>query len=195
MGRKKQGAFQRANLVEEATGHDVESSGKETEGTAITKKSVKVLPKKVPKKALPKLALPKQALPKPGLGTESGSESETESLSEDDLIEGLNNMTIGKPPSQPTYVPGHILDLVMYQEMLMNIPPNAHPSVKEFLTSKFLEFVQVTHVNTEDLQKFLPLITKEDIAARLEHVSAKAETSFALILTPPVICCFQVKIV
>ena len=77
----------------------------------------------------------------------------------------------------------------------MNIPPSAHPSVKEFLTSKALEFLEVKYGNTQELMKHLPSVSRDVIKSRIDVASSAAETSFALVLTPPVSCCIKVRII
>ena len=75
--------------------------------------------------------------------------------------------------------------------MLLRIPAFAHPAVTKFLISKFLEYSNISNVNTGELHKYLHLITKEDIENHLSLLSAKSGTSFSQILVPPVTMCIH----
>ena len=112
-----------------------------------------------------------------------------------DLVKNLEKMSITAPTLGQAPPPNvdNILNLMVFHEMLLNIPVSAHPSVKDFLKSKFLEVLQVEHTSTEEFLKFSTKITKQYIKKKLEDVSCHAEMSFSVIITPPVSCCIEVR--
>ena len=120
-----------------------------------------------------------------------------EAVVEKDLVDILEDLTISPQlvsvPEIPS-VPVAILDLVAYNEMLSRIPSSAHPSVRDFISSTFLEFVQVDHCSTRKLAQYLPLLSKADVGERLDDISFRAEMSFLSFLAPPVSHCLKVRV-
>ena len=120
-----------------------------------------------------------------------------EAVVEKDLVDILEDLTISPQlvsvPEIPS-VPVAILDLVAYNEMLSRIPSSAHPSVRDFISSTFLEFVQVDHCSTRKLAQYLPLLSKADVGERLDDISSRAEMSFSSFLAPPVSHCLKVRV-
>ena len=120
-----------------------------------------------------------------------------EAVVEMDLVNILEDLTISPQlvsvPDIPS-VPVAILDLVAYNEMLSRIPSSAHPSVRDFISSTFLEFVQVDHCSTRKLAQYLPLPSKADVGERLNDISSRAEMSFSSFLAPPVSHCLKVRV-
>ena len=120
-----------------------------------------------------------------------------EAVVEKDLVDILEDLTISPQivsvPEIPS-VPVAILDLVAYYEMLSRIPSSAHPSVRDFISSTFLEYVQVDHCSTRKLAQYLPLLSKADVGERLDDISSRAEMSFSSFLAPPVSHCLKVRV-
>ena len=111
-----------------------------------------------------------------------------------DLVKNLEKLTITAPTldqAPPSNI-DNILSLMVYHEILLNIPSSAHPSVKDFLKSKFLEVLPVEHTSTEEFLKYSTKITKYDIKKKLKDVSCHAEMSFSVIIAPPVTSCIEV---
>ena len=198
MGRKKRGGLSRADLVKEAATLKEASTVKED--SAVKEVSTVKVAIDVIEASTVKASAVREA------ATVEGDEAPVTSpvradikqpqgnLHADlDLVEQLRKLAISKQAESPSAVPENILNLVVLQEILMNIPHNAHPSVKEFLKSKALEFLEVKHVNTQELMKYLPSLSRDEIKNRMEVASSAAETSFALVLTPPVSCCIKVR--
>ena len=120
---------------------------------------------------------------------------------EKDLVNILEDLTISPTPKKESVqetklapsVPEAILDLVVYYEMMSKIPSSVHPSVKDFISSTFLEYVQVDHCSTRKLVQYLPLLSKADVRERLDDISSRAEMSFSSFLSPPVSHCLKVS--
>ena len=118
-----------------------------------------------------------------------------EEIADFDLAEELQSLTISKQAPSASPVPENILNLMVLQDILMNIPETAHPAVKDYLKSTALEFLEINHVSTQDLMKHLPSVSREMIKLKVEEVSCRAEISLSLVLTPPVSCCIKVIMV
>ena len=112
-----------------------------------------------------------------------------------DLVSNLEKLSITAPilKQSPPAIPDNILNLMVFHEMLLNIPSISHPSVKDFLKSKFLDVLPVDHTSTEEFLKYSTKITRNDIKDKLEDVSCQAEMSFSLFITPPVSSCIEVR--
>ena len=167
MGRPRKGQLQRDNLVKQA------AASKKVDPD----KAAMVIPPTSREKPLPPEKSAK--VPSPTLT----------SCEDNDLTNSLQKLSLD--PDMITAVPPHILDIVTYQEMLLRIPKHAHPVVTQFMVSKFLEFSKITTIQTEELHKYLPLITKEEVEGHLYQLSEKAGISFTSILVPPVSHCLH----
>ena len=134
MGRPRKGHFQRENVIKVASSKEVvESNTKEAANLKSTDES-----------SMFKVATSTRKVSKLNSGTRAKSKiAEVSTVYSDsenddqDLIEELNKLTITKKiaPTPPLSVPSNILDLVVYQEMLLRIPAFAHPAVTKFLIS------------------------------------------------------------
>ena len=121
---------------------------------------------------------------------------------EKDLVNILEDLTISPKPQKESVletkltpsVPVVILDLVAYYEMLSRIPSSAHPSVRDFISSTFLEYVQVDHCSTKRIAQYMQLLFKADVGERLDDISSRAEMSFSSFLAPPVSHCLKVRV-
>ena len=165
MGRQRKGQLQRDNLVKEAAASkkvDLDNAAKVTPPTSKTS-----LPDKAAKVTPPTFT----------------------ACEDNDLTDTLELLSLHDTDTVITVVPPHILDIVAYQEMLLRIPKYAHPAVTKFMVSKFLEFSKITSIQTEELHKYLHLVTKEEVESHLSHLSEKAGISFTSVLVPPVYQC------
>ena len=167
MGRPRKGQLQRDNLVKQAAASKKVDPDKAAMVTPPTSREKPLPPEKSAKVPSPTLT----------------------SCEDNDLTNSLQKLSLD--PDMITAVPPHILDIVTYQEMLLRIPKHAHPGVTQFTVSKFQEFTKITTIQTEELHKYLPLVTKEKIEGHLYQLSEKAGISFTSILVPPVSHCLH----